>query len=113
MQRTAAAPLIPNCLSRFTCQIRGSRSWSIFGASVASITVISCATRWSRQEHDASRVDQIMAPHNTGQAFDSSPRFSQTPDRRDTGEVTVWKSFEDIKSRIHLEPRWKRIYLWL
>ena len=64
-------------------------------------------------EHDTSRVDQIMAPHNTGQAFDSSPRFSQTPDRRDTGEVTIWKSSEDIKRRIHLEPRWKRIYLWL
>jgi hypothetical protein len=64
-------------------------------------------------EHDTSRVDQIMAPHNTGQAFDSSPRFSQTSDRLDTGEVTIWKSLEDIKRRIHLELRLKRMYFWL
>src|ERR1700680_5070356 len=64
-------------------------------------------------ERDTSRVDQVTAPHNTGQAFDSSPRFSQTSDRRDKNEVTVWKSFEDIKRRIHLEPRWKRMYFWL
>jgi hypothetical protein len=55
-------------------------------------------------EHDTSRVDQIMAPHNTGQAFDSSPRFSQTSDRPDTGEVTVWKSLENINVESTLSP---------
>ena len=64
-------------------------------------------------EHDTSRVDQIMAPHNARQAFDSSPRFSETSDCPDTGEVAISKSLEDIKRRIHLEPRWNRMYFCL
>ena len=63
-------------------------------------------------EHETLRVDQIVARILLGQAVDSSPRFSQTSNLCDTGKVTVWKSFEDIKCRIHLESRGKRAYFW-
>ena len=60
-------------------------------------------------EYETLRVDQIVACVLLGQAVDSSAHFSQTSNRCDAGEVTVWKPFEDIKSRIHLEPRGKRM----
>jgi len=64
-------------------------------------------------EHETLRVDQIVARILLGQPVDSPPRFSQTSNRRDTGEVPVWKFLEDIKCRIHLESRGKRARFWL
>ena len=54
-------------------------------------------------EHATLRADQ-MASIVLGQAVDSSPGFSQTSNRCDTGKVTVWKPFEDIKVESILSP---------
>jgi len=70
------------------------------------------AERWDL-EHDTLSMDQIVAGILLRQAIDSSPRYTQTSNRCDTGKVTVWKAFEYIKCRIHPQPCRKRVYLWL
>jgi hypothetical protein len=64
-------------------------------------------------EHETLRMDQIAARILRGQAVDPSPRLCHTSNRCDTGKVTVWKSFKNIKCRIYLESRGKRAFFCL
>jgi hypothetical protein len=64
-------------------------------------------------EDKTLRVNQIVTRILLDQAIDSSPRFSQTSNRCNTGKVAVWKPLEDIKCRILLEARGERAGFWV
>jgi hypothetical protein len=64
-------------------------------------------------EHKTLRVNQIVTRILLCQAIDASPRFCQTSNRCNAGEVTVWKLLVDIECRVLPEARGERARFWV